>query len=89
MAVGATGGSVLRMTLGQSLRLGFVGVFAGTVLDLLVTRGLSSLLFEVVPAGPVVYAQLSTFLLSVVVFASFVPAWRSSRIDPVRVLRAE
>jgi ABC-type antimicrobial peptide transport system permease subunit len=89
MAVGATGGSVLRMTLGQSLRLGLVGVFAGTALDLLVTRGLSALLFEVVPVGPVVYVQLSAFLLSVVVFASFVPAWRSSRIDPVRVLRAE
>jgi putative ABC transport system permease protein len=89
MAVGTTGGSVLRRTLGQSLRLGLVGVFVGAALALPVTRGLSSMLYEVVPADPVVYAQVSAFLLAVILMASVVPAWRSSRVDPVRVSRAQ
>ncbi len=89
MAIGATSGSVVRMTLGQSLRVGVAGIVAGVCVALLLTRGLSFMLYEVAPADPVIYTQVSAFLLAVVLLASIVPAWSSSRIDPVRVLRSE
>jgi predicted permease len=89
MAVGATGGSVLRMILSQSIRVALFGLAAGIIGALLAVRGLSALLFEVAATDPLVYASVSAFLLAVTVVASAIPALHAARIDPVRVLRAE
>jgi len=89
MAIGATAAGVLRMIMLQILRVSLAGLFAGIVGALLLARGVSALLFEVAPTDPVIYALVSALLLSVSVIAALVPALRASRIDPVRILRAE
>ena len=89
MAIGATGGSILRMILVRSLRVSLLGLLAGQIGALLVVRVLSALLLEVAPADPLVYALVPVFLLTITVVASLIPAWRASRIDPARILRAE
>ena len=89
MAIGATGRNILRMVLLQSLRPGLLGVSTGLAVALLAVRSFSSLLPDVAPTDPLLYAFVSAFLLAVIILASMVPAWRALRIDPVRVLRAE
>ena len=88
MAVGATQGGILRMILARSLRVAALGTLAGLVGSFLVIRGLSSLLFDVAPTDPLIYAGVSAFLLCVALLASFIPALRATRIDPIRTLRA-
>ncbi len=89
MAIGATPGGVMRMILARSLRVALLGTLAGLVGAFAAIRGLSALLYDVAPTDPLIYASVSAFLLCVTVLASFVPAWRTSRIDPIRKLRAE
>jgi len=89
MAIGATSGSILRMILFRSLRVSLLGMSAGILGALIAVRAISTLLFEVVPAGPAVYALVSAFMLVVTVVASVIPAWHASRMDPVRILRGE
>jgi ABC-type antimicrobial peptide transport system permease subunit len=89
MAIGATAAGVLRMIMMQILRVSLAGLCAGIVGALLLGRGVSALLFEVAPADPVIYALVSALLLAVSVIAALIPALRASRIDPVRILRAE
>ena len=89
IAIGATGGSILRMILTQSLRLSLLGMSAGIIGALLVVRAMSTFLFEVAPTDPLIFMGVSVFLLMVSLIASIIPAWRASRIDPIRILRAE
>jgi putative ABC transport system permease protein len=89
MAIGATPAGVMRMILARSLRVALLGTIAGLVGAFVAIRGLSALLYGVAPTDPLIYASVSAFLLCVTALASFVPAWRTSRIDPIRKLRAE
>ncbi len=89
IALGATTRGMIGMMLIRSLRIVAGGTAAGLIIAFLATRALSALLYNVAPADPVVYASVSAVLISVSALASFVPAWRVSRIDPVRNLRAE
>lgn len=87
MALGASAGSVMRMVLGHGRRLTLVGVGLGIVGALIVSRLMQQALFEVQPADPIVYAGLSIVLLLVTEVASFFPARRATRIDPLIALR--
>jgi predicted permease len=89
MAIGATPGGVMRMILARSLRIALMGTIAGLAGAVVATQGLSVLLYGVAPTDPLMYAGVTAFLLFVTVLASFAPAWRISRIDPIRKLRAE
>jgi predicted permease len=89
MAIGASTSSVVSMILGQSLRVILSGVAGGLIVAFFVTRSLSSLLYGVAAADPLVFAGASLFLIFVAVVASSIPAWRVARIDPTRTLRAE
>lgn len=89
MAIGATAGSVVRMILGQSLRVILLGITGGLVAAFFLTRSLSSLLFGVTAGDPRIFAGVSLLVTMVACAASAVPAWRASRIDPARTLRAE
>jgi ABC-type antimicrobial peptide transport system permease subunit len=71
------------------LRLALLGTAAGVAGALLLTRLLQSMLFEVSPADPVVLAGVSLVLIAVALAASYLPARRAARIDPVIALRAE
>ena len=89
MALGATPGLVLRMMLGQNRRLTVLGVAIGLTGAYFVSRGMQQVLFEVNPGDPLVYIAVAVLLLAVAEFASYLPARRATRIDPVIALRSE
>ena len=89
MALGASPAAVMRMVLGHGRRLTLVGIAFGIAGALVVSRLMQQALFEVDPAEPLVYIALSVTLLLVAECASFFPARRATRIDPVIALRAE
>jgi predicted permease len=89
LALGAKPSAVLRMVLGCGLRLGVIGVGAGLVLSLWLTRLVARDLFGVTPTDPVTIAGASAVLLSVVLLATFIPSRRATRIDPLAAIRTE
>ena len=89
MALGASPGTVLRMVLGQGRRLTLIGIVIGVAGALAMSRLMQQALFEVDPGEPLVYIAVSVTLLLVAEFASWLPARRATRIDPVIALRAE
>jgi predicted permease len=89
MALGASPAAVMRMVLGHGRRLTLVGIALGVAGALVVSRLMQQALFEVDPADPLVYLALSVTLLLVAECASFFPARRATRIDPVVALRTE
>ena len=89
MALGASPGVVMRMVLGHGRRLTLIGIAIGIAGALAVSRLLQQTLFEVDATNPLVYVALSVFLLLVTECASWFPARRATRIDPVIALRAE
>ena len=89
MAIGATTGGILRLVLARSLQVASLATLAGLIGAFAVTRGLAALLYSVAPTDLATYAGVTAFLLFVTALASLVPAWRATRIDPVRTLRAE
>jgi putative ABC transport system permease protein len=89
MALGASPGLVLRMVLGHGRKLTLLGIALGIAGGLAVSRLMQQVLFEVNPADPLIYLAVSVALLLVAELASFLPARRATRIDPVVALRAE
>jgi predicted permease len=89
IALGASPNAAMRMVLGHGRRLTLVGIALGIAGALGVSRLMQQVLFEVDPAEPLVYIALSITLLLVAEAASFCPARRATRIDPVIALRTE
>jgi ABC-type antimicrobial peptide transport system permease subunit len=89
MALGATPGTVMRMVLGHSSRLTLMGIVLGVAGGYAASRLMQQALFEVNPANPLFYLAVSGTLLLVAICASWFPARRAMRIDPVRALRME
>ncbi|MEJ2185385.1 MAG: ABC transporter permease, partial [Gemmatimonadota bacterium] len=87
MAMGARPGAVLRLVLGQGLRLAGLGVALGVAGALAGGRLLSSLLFGIGSADPLSFGAAAVFLLAVAAFASAIPAWRAARLAPATVLK--
>src|SRR5918995_1739216 len=83
----ATTASVLRLVLGQALRLVAIGVVVGVVAASLLTRLLEGMLFEVEPFDPWTFAVTAAVLLVVAIVASYVPARRGMRMAPIDALR--
>jgi ABC-type antimicrobial peptide transport system permease subunit len=80
---------VLRMILYRGGVLACVGLTFGLLSAWAFTRVLQSHLFEVSPTDPTTYAAVSLLLLGVALIASYLPARRASRIDPMEALRSE
>ncbi|HET7551159.1 MAG TPA: ABC transporter permease [Gemmatimonadaceae bacterium] len=89
VALGAQVAEVIRSVTLQSLRLALLGTAAGVIGALMLTRFLRSMLFEVNPTDPLVLAGVSLVLVVVALAASYMPARRAAKIDPVIALRAE
>jgi predicted permease len=89
MALGADPGSVLRLVVGQGMIVALAGAGAGLVAALLLTRLMASLLYGVGPMDPATYSGVAALLLAVAFLASYLPARRAARIDPMKALRAE
>lgn len=88
MALGAQRQTILRMIIREGIALGSVGIAVGLVVSILVTRALSSLLFEVKPTDPVTFALVPAIMGVVAFLASFIPAWRAGRVDPLVAFRS-
>ncbi|HET7840660.1 MAG TPA: ADOP family duplicated permease, partial [Terriglobia bacterium] len=89
MALGASRIDVLRLVLKQGLVLAGVGVIAGLIGSLVLTRFIASLLFAVKPTDPTTFVIVALALASVAVAASFIPAHRATRVAPMKALRYE
>jgi macrolide transport system ATP-binding/permease protein len=87
MALGADRSNVVRLVLGQGLRLVGLGALLGLAGGVAVSRLLSSLLFGLSPFDPLAYAGVLFFLLLVALLAIFLPARRAATVDPMIALR--
>ena len=89
MALGATAGNVIRLVLKESLGMILTGVGMGFGAALAAGRAVQRLVEGVQPTGPLTFAVMISVLLAAALFASFLPALRASRVDPMRALRQE
>lgn len=89
MALGAGRYTVLRLVLVQGMRLAFLGVALGSLGAAAVTRLLQSQLYEVTPTDPVSFVGAALVLAVVGLAATYLPALRATRVEPMRALRAE
>jgi putative ABC transport system permease protein len=89
IALGATPSAIVRMLTVQGVLVTAVGVGGGLALFVFVARALRSLLFGVAPTDPVTLVGASALLVAIAALASWLPARRTSRVDPADVLRAE
>jgi len=89
MAMGAQSGPVLRLVVGQGLRLAFAGMAVGLIVALLAMRLLSSLLFGVSAHDPLTFVGVSLILTIAAVLACYIPARRATKVDPIIALRYE
>ena len=89
MALGASSARVTRMVLGESLTIAGVGIAVGLAGAFLLTRLLSSLLFGVKPTDPLTFTAVALILGAIAILASWLPAMRAARLEPVMAMRAE
>jgi putative ABC transport system permease protein len=89
MAIGAQRGDVLRMVLGEGARLAAIGDGIGVIASLAITRLLGSLLFGISATDPFTLASVVLLLTLVALAASYIPARRAARVDPMVALRHE
>jgi predicted permease len=89
MALGAQRNEVVRLMLSEGLRPALVGLALGLVASAGVTRVAQSMLYQTRALDPMVFVVVTTALLVVAAMACLLPAWRSSRLDPMKALRAE
>ena len=87
MALGASRLQVLRLVIGQGLRLTGIGIALGLGGGVAVSRALSSMLFGLSPFDPVAYLGVSVFLVVIALLAVFLPANRAASVDPMAALR--
>ena len=89
MALGAGHGRVRRMILTEGLALAAAGTLAGLLISAASMRLMRSLLYGISPIDPLTYAAVATFLTAVALLASYVPARRATKVDPMVALRSE
>ena len=89
IALGAQREQVLRGMLADGLRPALVGLLLGLAASTATTQFIKSMLYETQPLDPEVFAAVAALLMGSAALACMVPAWRASRLDPMRVLRME
>jgi ABC-type antimicrobial peptide transport system permease subunit len=89
MAIGATQREIVRLVVFQGMTIALTGIAAGLAAAFVFTRLMRSLLFGISAADPTTFGSISLLLASIALLASYVPARRAARIDPILCLRSE
>jgi putative ABC transport system permease protein len=89
MALGAQLADVLRMVVAEGMRPALIGVAIGLAGALVLKRAVSSLVFGVSESDPLTFLSVSALLAMVALVASILPAYRATKVDPMRALREE
>ena len=89
MALGAQEGSVISLIVRQAMLLVVSGIVAGTVFALFLSQTMTKMLFSVTPTDPATFASVAAVLVGVALLASYLPARRATKVDPIVALRAE
>jgi ABC-type antimicrobial peptide transport system permease subunit len=89
MALGAREGDVLRLVITSGLKLVLIGMALGLAVGFALTRWLSTLLFGVSPANPLVYLAVAVGMILIALVACYLPARTAVKVDPMLALRAE
>jgi predicted permease len=89
VALGAEGRDLVRLVLKEGMKLSLVGMVLGGAIALVIGKWVKPLLFETSPRDPAVFLGVSVVLVATALLASFLPARRAGRIDPIEALRSE
>ena len=89
MALGAQTGAVLKLAVGYGMKLVIAGIAIGLIAAFALTRLMSTLLFGVTATDPATFTLISLLLVAVAAIASYVPARRATKVDPIIALRYE
>jgi putative ABC transport system permease protein len=89
MALGAQARDVMKMVIWRGMSMALLGVALGLVASFALTRVMKNLLFEVSATDPVTFALIALLLVVVALIASYIPARRATKVDPLQALRHE
>ena len=89
IALGAKRSDVLKMTVAQGLKLVGIGLACGLAIAIVLTRVMATLLFGISATDPVTFLSITLVLLAVALLASYIPASRATKVDPMMALRAQ
>jgi putative ABC transport system permease protein len=89
LALGAQSGDILKLVIGQGMRLVTAGLVLGLTASLALTRLISQLLFGVSATDPLTFIGIAVLFTGIAVFACWLPARRATRVDPITALRCE
>jgi putative ABC transport system permease protein len=89
VALGAQQGEILRLVLGQGMRLAGAGAAIGLAVSVIASRLLRNELFHVSSFDPLTFALMAAVLIGAALLASYIPARRATRVDPMVALRYE
>ena len=89
LALGAQTSTVLRLAVGYGMKLVIVGIVIGLIAAFALTRVMSTLLFGVTATDPATFTLISLLLILVAAVASYIPARRATKVDPIIALRYE
>ena len=89
LALGAGSGDILIAAMSDGVRFAVAGVVVGMLASFALTRSMTTMLFGITPTDPLTFGVFAAIMLAVAMLASFVPARRALRVDPVTALRGE